>query len=215
MYTLKLIVKTSTLCAALIFVIGFAPSPFAQDDSVFVTYQGYLTDAAGDPVTGTRSITFTIYDSTGTPIWSQSHPEVPVNDGQFSAVIGGSLGFVDGIYGWGGGLELGIRVDDDDELVPRTPLTSVFHAVASKKVVGDIITLPGQLVIPSSDGDSGIVMTAGNNVRISMVKPVDDDYSSFITSALRDAGGTDIGVAASEFYTEDLYGQDVHVGANA
>ena len=54
-----------------------------------INYQGYLTDAGGNPVNGTRSIVFSIYNvnSGGTALWSETQ-SVAVNNGIYSVILG-------------------------------------------------------------------------------------------------------------------------------
>ena len=53
-------------------------STVAAQDTLLVNYQGHLTDNAGDPVTGTPSMTFTIYDGAGVSKWTESYLAVQV-----------------------------------------------------------------------------------------------------------------------------------------
>lgn len=143
-----------TLAAMLISL--FLISTTLAQDSLLINYQGYLTDAAGDPITGNRSITFTIYDPEGVSLWSEEHSSVPVINGFFNVTLGSAgMRIVLGAE-WSGSRDnflntLGITVESDEELVPRTPLTSVFHAGISTRVAGDIKTAPGILEIYSPD----------------------------------------------------------------
>lgn len=47
-----------------------------------INYQGYLTDASGNPLTGNYQITFSIYGvpSGGTPLWSENQTVKVSND---------------------------------------------------------------------------------------------------------------------------------------
>ena len=55
-----------------------------------INYQGYITDAAGNPITGDRDMTFSIYDSStgGTPLWSETQNSVHVENGLFNVILG-------------------------------------------------------------------------------------------------------------------------------
>lgn len=100
-----------------------------------ISYQGRLTDATGAPLDATASIVFTIYDSpTGSPgIWYSGSQSVIVENGLFTYQLGSVNPLPDDIFAdtlrW-----LGIRVGNDDEISPRTKLTSVsyaYHALRS------------------------------------------------------------------------------------
>ena len=98
-----------------------------------VGYQGYLTDAAGVPVTGNLIISFSLYaaDTGGTPLWTESQT-VTIDKGIYSISLGAvtplTLPFDTRYY-------LGIRVDNDPaELSPRQPLASTPYAHRAKSV---------------------------------------------------------------------------------
>ena len=54
-----------------------------------LSFQGRLTDGQGQPITGTRSIDFRIYDAAtgGTLLWEENQ-DVTVTDGAYSAILG-------------------------------------------------------------------------------------------------------------------------------
>ena len=55
-----------------------------------ISYQGYLTDGGGNPVTGNRAMTFRLYttSSGGSAVWTESHGSVPVSNGLFTVALG-------------------------------------------------------------------------------------------------------------------------------
>ncbi len=97
-----------------------------------INYQGRLTDAGGNPLTGQYSLQFTMYDSSssGNILWQETHPAVSVTDGLFNVILGDGDPPVplDLNYHkvW-----LGCSVGGDPELVPRTRLVSVPYALAT------------------------------------------------------------------------------------
>jgi hypothetical protein len=112
-------------------LLSQAPPKGLADVPLKINYQGYLTDDAGTPIDGVVSILFTIYDSGGTPLWSETRP-VTVTDGVFSVDLGDDplnpvdLPFNEQYY-------LGVNVDGDGEMTPRRPLTSVGYAMRAKE----------------------------------------------------------------------------------
>ena len=52
-----------------------------------IPVQGRLTDASGNPINGTRSITFTLYASGGTILCQDNDDDVHVNNGLFTDYI--------------------------------------------------------------------------------------------------------------------------------
>jgi hypothetical protein len=89
-----------------------------------ITHQGFLTTAEGNPVTGTVPIVFTIYNSGGTALWTETR-NVSAANGVYSVILGEitpiNLPF-DAPY------FLGIRAGADPEMTPRQALTSVGYA---------------------------------------------------------------------------------------
>ncbi len=97
-----------------------------------INYQGKLTDANSLPVNGTRSITFSIYESAtgGSALWSETHASVTVTDGIFSILLGsvtdlGNLEFDKPYY-------LGIKIDSGTELTPRKQIVSTAYAMRAE-----------------------------------------------------------------------------------
>lgn len=55
-----------------------------------VSYQGFLTDAAGDPISGTVTLEFSLWDAStgGNQLWGETHSNVSVARGYFSVLLG-------------------------------------------------------------------------------------------------------------------------------
>ena len=94
-----------------------------------IGYQGRLTENDGTPLNENISITFTIYDyeTGGTALWTETQ-NVEVSNGLFSVLLGESESLPTDIFSdssrW-----IGINVDGDGEMTPRTKLTSVPYAI--------------------------------------------------------------------------------------
>jgi hypothetical protein len=93
-----------------------------------VNYQGRLTDDAGNPITGTRDMTFAIYDAEigGTQFWSESQTGVQITDGLFNVILG-SLTPISNIPG-GPDCYLEISIAGAP-VTPRIQLVSVLYAL--------------------------------------------------------------------------------------
>ena len=67
-----------------------APRAEAQTPPSEFNYQGRLTDLAGNPVSGTVSMTFQLYDADagGSPLWEETQPLVTVDEGIFTVFLG-------------------------------------------------------------------------------------------------------------------------------
>jgi hypothetical protein len=128
----------------------------------FLTYQGRLTDASGNPVAdGTYSLTFRLFNSLtgGTALWTDQFSSVQTKGGLFSVVLGSQatldLGSFDDTT-----LYLQIQVGLALPLTPRVLLTSSPKAAVAGRVHGDLQTSAGKLMLKDTEGDSSIIMTA-------------------------------------------------------
>ncbi|MBW2108004.1 MAG: hypothetical protein JRI36_04965 [Deltaproteobacteria bacterium] len=106
-----------------------------------INFQGYLTDSSGNPVDGTVEVTFSLYGvaSGGDALWSEIQ-SVAVANGVYNVVLGDSspldaLSFEFPYY-------LGVKVSEDDEMIPRLRLTSVPYALTAE-TAGDARTVEG------------------------------------------------------------------------
>lgn len=97
-----------------------------------LSYQGYLTDPAGNPVAdGRYTMIFSIYDVAvgGADLWSESQA-VTVTKGVYDVQIGVSTGtnpFPANLFE--GNRYLGVTVGTDDEMMPRQLLTTTAFSM--------------------------------------------------------------------------------------
>jgi hypothetical protein len=108
-----------------------------------INYQGYLTDSAGNPINGSLSMTFKIYDaaSGGNELWSETRA-VSVENGLFNVILGEVNSISPGIFTPGARrwLELVIA---GNPLSPRTEITAVgfsYKAVDADKLEGNSLS---------------------------------------------------------------------------
>jgi len=112
--------------AAIVMIVALAS---AQSVPNLIDYQGKVTDSDGNPINGTVSITFSIYaDSTGgTALWSETQDPVNVSDGLFHLFLGAENPIPDDLFNdpdrW-----IGINVNNDGEMTPRSRIGSVAYA---------------------------------------------------------------------------------------
>jgi len=125
--------KMKRIIPFLAFLLCFSViSPLHADIPHIINFQGRIADTLGEPITGTRSITFRIYDaeSGGSLLWNETHANVTVRDGIFSVLIGSvsavNLSF-DGQY------YLGVQVGGDPEMTPRQRIASVGYAYKAEE----------------------------------------------------------------------------------
>lgn len=117
-----------------------------------MSYQGVLTDAAGNPVAdGLVSLTFKLYDvaENGEALWEETQ-DVKVTDGIFNVILGSQTPLTlpfDTPY-W-----LGITVGEENELTPRTALTAAPYSLNAASTL--VEPEPGQgLVIRDESGEA-------------------------------------------------------------
>lgn len=119
-----------TICTFLVLIL--LTSSIISETPHQVSYQGSLTDGAGDPVAdGLYELTFTIYDASGggNSYWTSGPQMVGVTNGLFSYALGSAVPLPDSAFDSGSDRYLGIRVSSDPELSPRTQLLSAPYAL--------------------------------------------------------------------------------------
>jgi len=113
------------LCA-LVFC-AFGTPAFAQPAQMSI--QGLLTDDEGAPLTGPVNLTLRLYavPEGPAPFFSEVHPNIPLEDGLFSI----SMGSISNLAGkdFSRDVYLGIQVNADPEIMPRTLLTGTASAM--------------------------------------------------------------------------------------
>lgn len=120
-----------------------------------LSYQGTLTDKAGNPISATRTIVFRLYniDSGGTALWAETQT-LTVTGGRFGAVLGLSTSLDPSILS--GDTWLGIGVEGEPEMTPRQKLTSVAYALKAKNAeAADSVTSTDSIIPP------GVVVAFG------------------------------------------------------
>lgn len=126
-------------------------------------YQGVLSDAEGNPVTGTREVTFWLYDgeASSKSLWKETHAGVAVESGHFAVDLGLSVSLVDNVD-FSRDLYLEIAVDGEI-LNPRCMLRHVPKAIHADTAtsVKQVEGVPVGKLSPSS-GRFTTLATTGN-----------------------------------------------------
>ncbi len=155
----------SSLVALACVLASWSGSPARAAVPGTFSYQGVLTDGAGTHVTdGDYAITFRLYDvaSGGAALWTETQPAVPVAAGLFSVLLGSStpitLAFDQPYY-------LGIQVGASEELSPRTPLSSVPYAMATR-------TPPPGIAVARYPGTFSVIGNANFGSPVQLAKDV-------------------------------------------
>ena len=153
-----------------------------------IPIQGRLTDGTGAPITGTHTITLTLYTTrTAGAMVCQSAQSVHANNGLFNTVIDTCTS--DDIDGKD--LYLGIQVEGDAEMTPRQqiyPVPYAYSLVPGARISGTVSTYQPVLSVVNNKGN-------GINVKAT-------DYGIYVPHAGRD------GVWVDEAIDDGLYVSD-------
>jgi len=94
-----------------------------------ISFQGRLTTAGGDTVTGNHDITFKLYDASGlSEIWSETHHDVPIVAGLYNVMLGSETPFPAAVD-FSEQYYLGVSVDGGTEMTPRYELGASPYAL--------------------------------------------------------------------------------------
>jgi len=144
----NLIHHTVTLIVAL-----FVLSPMVVGSSITMSFQGILTDIAGNTVPdSTYQVVFSIYDDSvgGNELWREVHPAVATSNGLFGVILGSITPLDQSVFSflprW-----LEIAVGADPPISPRTRLTEVPSAASSLQLNGIVQTGPGTIAVYPPD----------------------------------------------------------------
>lgn len=124
-------------------VWGQNPAMPATSSTTTISYQGRLLDSSGLPVDDPGlGIVFRLYDTDiqGSPLWSEDHISVPVQDGLFHVLLGSVNPIPVSLLTDTGTLWLGVQVGNDSEMLPREQIASVPYAIVASTVLNEGIT---------------------------------------------------------------------------
>ena len=124
-----------------------APGPSATT----VNYQGRLADSGGTPITGSRAMSFAIYDAatSGNLIWGpEAHMAIPVSNGLFSVGLGSQTSGGIPTTAWNGDRYLEITVGGET-LSPRELIRSV-------PIAGMALTVPDGSITTAKIADGNV-----------------------------------------------------------
>jgi len=147
-----------TLVVALVVCTASLVAAFPQ----VLNYQGILRDAGGVAVAdGTHSVKFQFYDAStnGNILWTETQT-ITTKAGLFNVLLGSITPVPETVFdndAW-----LGITVETDPEMTPRTQIGSVgyaYHALNSDKLQG---LGPTELVYPSTPARVFRVLATGS-----------------------------------------------------
>ena len=146
------------LCVLLLFLLAFSSA--LADAPNTMNYQGLLTDGDSAVANGGYSVVFTIYDAPalGNSKWTETRVVTTVS-GLFTVVLGTVTPIDDTVFN-GTGRWLGVKVEADAEMTPRTALATVPYAARIATVDGASGgTITGATVVTGNDGGNQLSVT--------------------------------------------------------
>lgn len=130
----------SILFVVLLVSVSFAVPPL-------INYQGKLKHSNGNPATGTKNMTFTLYThpQNGLVLWSETQA-VTFDDGTYSVNLGSVTPLSDSVFD-ADQLWVGIVVENEQEMTPRQRMTSTPYAYragvpSGYLILGEAPTVP-------------------------------------------------------------------------
>jgi len=157
----------------------------SADVPYLIDFQGRLADDNGDPIMEDVNIVFAIYeDSTGgVATWNETHT-VDVLDGLFHVTLGKITPFDEDIFDssetW-----LGITVETDSELSPRTRLTSVPYAIKSDYVEHDLRNTLDEAYDEGGAGSGRSITVDAGSVELEV--PASETHSGLLVETYGDS----------------------------
>ena len=118
---------------------SLTPTPARAAIATVISYQGFLRDSGGNPISGANNLSFSLFKavSGGVALWTEAQPSVPVSAGIFSVQLGSVTPFPDSVFA-NGSLWLQTSINGT-ALTPRSPLGATpfaFRAAIADSLVG-------------------------------------------------------------------------------
>jgi Chaperone of endosialidase len=146
------LIQNTVYLILFLLAIAIPTTSIVAQDSLLINYQGRLTDSDSAPVAdGDYMVMFTIYDEGGTNLWSSDWQDVSAMSGLINYILGSAVPIPKSVFDYSS-LYLGITVDPDPEMSPRTRLTSSPSAAVAYNLAGsNVETSEGILTVKNPD----------------------------------------------------------------
>ena len=107
-----------------------------QSVPMLINYQAKLVDDSNNPITGTVSVTFRLYDAIdgGNELWNETHSSIQSSNGIIGVLLGSMTTFASNVFN-GPSLFLETEVSGYGILDPRQQLTSVPYAIKAENTL--------------------------------------------------------------------------------
>ena len=181
-----------------------------------VNFQGRLADSSGNPITGTKSIAFSIWNAatSGSQLWTETQ-NVAVSSGIYNVTLGSVLALSTGVFA-SAGTWIQIQVSPDAAMTPRLPLQGVPYAFTAG--VAASVSPSGQIDMANPDGLAGLTpviqrisltspytVPAGKNFHLTSV-PSGTNCLQYALCDLTATGGSSLLLFGSPGYAADILG---------
>jgi len=154
--------RIARLSRRLLWAAVLLSSAVFADVPATLNYQGTLADSTGQPINGSKTITFSLYTAAtgGTAFWSETQT-LTLKDGKLSVVLGANAAKPIDPKKFTGETYIGVKVATDAEM-PRQKFTSVAYAFKAADAIpkGVVVMWSGATTaVPSGwalcDGSNG------------------------------------------------------------
>jgi len=200
------LIRNAVFLISFLLVFTFSITSIFAQDTLLINYQGRLTASDGSTASDDDyQITFKIYHEDGTEVWSSDEQTVPVMNGLFNYTLGSAVSLPKTVFD-NSALYLGITVNSDPEMTPRTRLTSSPSAAVAYNLTGNNVeTTEGILSVKNTDQTEEINIGSTERSGIGLqLRTTGADENNLLTIT----GQSDIGTIMTFYDPASLNGRE-------
>jgi hypothetical protein len=237
----RAVLLTTVLAFALVAMVTIT---IAQQSQV-IHFQGILVDSGGSPLrTDFYNVNFSIWEHATNaidPLWAETQT-VEVTDGLFDVFLGSSNPLAPDVFNDDDddGTYLGIQVEGDEPMTPRIQMGKTPNSFISARLLGDVETGEGSILLRNPESDSAISITSdgiANSFMINWAEPLDmpspaiemtagsgeagmimqgiDGESTDSTAIVLNTASRNAGLILKSFPTINQFSSEVEIGTNS